>query len=152
MALAVTYISICLPFTFYVFAYNLFDHFHPCLYLCFQGCLGDSVGGGVFQHFLLISFKIQMRLANFINLRELRFLLNTLLSPALLPNFAKILKSKMHCKAYENKPNGSFWVAVLGETCCPKLVIKSSIKIMTFLTLFSPILFAWLHGSRSLFS
>lgn len=152
MALIVTYISICLPFTFYLFACNIFDHFHLCLYLCFQGCLGDSVGGGVFQHFLLISFKIQMKLANFINPRELRFLLNTLLSSVLLPNFVKILKSKTRCKASENKPNGSFWVSVFGETCCPKLVTKSSSKSMTFQTLFSPILFAWLHGGRSLFS
>jgi len=95
----VTYISICLPFTFYLFTYNFFDHFRLCLYLCFQVCIGDSVGGGVCQHFLLISFKIQMRLANFISPRELRFLLYTLLSSVLLPNFVKILKSKTRCKA-----------------------------------------------------
>lgn len=56
-----------------------------------------------------------MRLANFINPRELRFLLNTVLSSALLTNFEKILKSEMHCKAQENKLSGSFWVIIFGD-------------------------------------
>lgn len=56
-----------------------------------------------------------MRLANFINPRELRFLLNTVLSSVLLTNFEKILKSKTHCKAQENELNGSFWVIIFGE-------------------------------------
>lgn len=53
----------------------------------------------MFQHFLLISFTMQMRLANFLNPRELKFLINTALSSVLLPNFVKVPKNKGCLKA-----------------------------------------------------
>lgn len=69
----------------------------------------------MFQHFLLISFTMQMRLTNFLNPRELKFRINSALSSVLLPNFVKVPKSKRCLKAREGKMNGSFWVAILGD-------------------------------------